>query len=401
MDKVELPLLRGDQDNERMIPVTVIVGLIVMILFFIFACFSITYKGTYKLHYSESSDLDYRVYLKENSNFPEKYLPKDKQYISSLIDYIEADFKYSFKSAEELSLQYDYYVTAKVSVDSFEGKNIYETKETLVDRKRIRDINNDTFSVSEKVKIDYNKYNAEAKKILNGYDLTANAELIVTLYVEVLGKYAEFENNLNDKEAITIKIPLSNKTVDINIDYNLSDSKDAILQYRSAAIKNPTLLYISIFFTVLDVVAVIAIIAWIIYNRDEKIIYSKKLKKILRDYDRYISETIITERVSDMMKTKSLRIVMVKNFEGLLDIRDSLNKPILYHEEIVGKEAVFYVLSESVGYIYVMRAKDFKHKRKNSNNSTNEEKTDVKVEEKKYKLKKEVNNITKESNKKK
>lgn len=406
MDKVELPILRGDQDNERIIPLTVIVGLIVLILFFFFACFSITYKSTYKLHYSESSNLDYRVYLKPNNHFHEKYLPKNKQYISSLIDYIEADFDYSFKSDEKLDLEYVYYVTAKVSIDSLEGKNIYETKETIVNRKRFTDIDNDTFSVSEKVKIDYDKYNEEATKVLDGYDLTADASLVVTLNVEVLGEHAEFDNKLNDKEAITIKIPLSNKTVDINIDYNLSDNKDAILQYRSAIIKNPVLLYFSIFFAVLDVFAVIAVVAWIIYNRDEKVIYSKRLKKILKNYDRYISETIITERVSDMMKTRSLRIVVVKDFEGILDIRDNLGVPILYHEEKIGQEAVFYIINDNVGYIYVMRAKDLKRSIKNSKKDTKlktEEKDETLSENNTVKkLKKELNDVkVKQSNKKK
>ena len=88
------------------------------------------------------------------------------------------------------------------------------------------------------------------------------------------------------------------------------------------------------------------------------------MNKILRDYDRYISETVITERVEDMMKTRSLRIELIKTFEGLIDIRDNLGKPILFHEERPGEEAIFYIITDRVGYIYVMRKDDFDKKKK-------------------------------------
>ena len=63
------------------------------------------------------------------------------------------------------------------------------------------------------------------------------------------------------------------------------------------------------------------------------------------------------------MKTRSLRIEVVKSFEGLIDIRDSLGKPILFHEERPGQEAVFYIIEDRIGYIYVMKASDFKKKK--------------------------------------
>ena len=43
-----------------------------------------------------------------------------------------------------------------------------------------------------------------------------------------------------------------------------------------------------------------------------------------------------------------------------MDIRDNLSKPILFHEERPGEEAIFYILADRVGYIYMMRVEDFK-----------------------------------------
>ena len=59
MEKMELPLLKGS-DREKCIPITVIVGLIGLAVFFLLASLALTFKSNYKLHYSENSNLDYR-----------------------------------------------------------------------------------------------------------------------------------------------------------------------------------------------------------------------------------------------------------------------------------------------------------------------------------------------------
>ena len=65
MDKIELPLLKG-RDREKCIPFAVIVGVIILVVILSITFLSLTFKKDYKLHYSEKSNLDYKVYLKEN-----------------------------------------------------------------------------------------------------------------------------------------------------------------------------------------------------------------------------------------------------------------------------------------------------------------------------------------------
>lgn len=361
--KVELPLLKGS-DREKCIPAAVIVGLIIMVIIFFIACLSLTIKAEYTLHYSENSNLDYKVYLKENNYYEEEYLGKDRQYISTLIDYIDASFDYTFKADENIGLEYTYYVTASVLINNSEGKNIYEKVETITDRTNVDNLNGDTFNVKENVKISYDRYNNLAQNFIDEYNITADSKLVVSLYVDISGKHADFDRSFNDKAVISLVIPLTSKTIDVEMDYDLTNSVDQVLQYRETAIKNRGLFTFSIILAIIDVVAIIAVIVWIIKNRDKQTLYNKKLNKILRDYDRYISETVITERVEDMMKTRSLRIELIKTFEGLIDIRDNLGKPILFHEERPGEEAIFYIITDRVGYIYVMRKDDFDKKKK-------------------------------------
>jgi hypothetical protein len=106
---VELPLLKG-KPKEKYIPLSVGIGIIVLLLLILIASFAFTFKKTYKVHYSEKSNIDYKVYLKENSFYSEKYLGKNKKYIASLIKNIDTDFDYTFKVDDNLDLKYSYYV---------------------------------------------------------------------------------------------------------------------------------------------------------------------------------------------------------------------------------------------------------------------------------------------------
>ena len=359
---IELPLLKG-KPKEKYIPLSVGIGALVLLMLLLIASFAFTIKRTIKLHYSERSNIDYKVYLKPNDYYNEKYLGKNKKYVASLIDNINTDFDYTFKSDDKLDLNYSYYVVAKVEVNDGQNKNIY-TKEEIIKPKQTPDATNQTIKIHENVVVDYDKYNKIASSFIDQYKLTANAKLTVSLMIDIEGKHSKFDNKLTNKEVVSYKIPLTEKTVDVEMDYKLSNDADQVIQHKQAFVNNKFLLTFIIVLMVVDVLAIIYVVYWVIVNRDNETKYIKKLEKIKRDYSRYISETIITERVEDMMLTRSLRIEVIKKFEDLLDIRDSLNKPILFHEERPNEEAVFYILTDRIGYLYIMRADDFKDEKK-------------------------------------
>lgn len=362
-NRVELPLLKG-KPKEKYIPMSVIVGIIVFLLLMLIGSLAFTFRGSKKIHYSEKSNIDYRVYLKENDYYQEKYLGKGKKYIASLIKNIDATFDYQFKIDEKIGINYTYYIVARLDINDSSGTNIYSNEDKITNKKTVDDFDGDTFKIHENAVVDYVKYNQLANEFIDKYKLSSNAKLTVSLVVDVNGKHVDFEKGISNKEVVSYSVPLTEKTVDISLDYQLSNSTDEVLQTRAVILNNKILLFAVIFFCIIDVAAIIYIIYWVVVNRDITTIYNKKLDKILRDYNRYISETVITERVEDMMVTRSLRIEVVKTFNDLLDIRDALNKPILYHEERPNEEAVFYILTERIGYLYVMRAEDLMNEKK-------------------------------------
>lgn len=361
MDKIELPLLKGN-DRKKVIPYAMIIGIVILIICLILLILSLTFKSTIKIHYSDSSNLDYKVYLKENDYYESEYLGKDKQYISSLIDYISTDYTYSFTTEEDVDLSYSYYVMATLSIANSNGKEIFTKDEKLIDDTEIAQSNN-IFKINQNVKIDYQSYNKLAKEFIDEYGITSEATLNVSLIVNVTGTVNGYDKNISENKVITLEIPLTQKTVDISMNYTLSNNKDATIQYQETNIDNKPMFALSVFAICIDILTIIGII--LVHNRtkNEYEKYHDTLNKILRDNDRYISETFITERVEDMLKTRSLRIEIVKSFTNLMDIRDSLGTPILYHEERPGEEAVFYIITDRIGYIYVMNIDEFKKKK--------------------------------------
>lgn len=355
MEKFELPLLKG-KDKEKYIPLTIVVGIAILAVLLTITILSLTFKKDYKLHYNESSNLDYKVYLKPNNFYREPFLEKDQMYIASLIDNIYANFDYTFISNENIGLEYSYYITSSLQINDVNGAKIYESTEQLVPSKKFTKLSNNTFTIKENLRIDYDKHNTTAKTFLDEYGISANAKLVINLNIDLQGKHSKFDKVISDKSVMSLEIPLTTKTLQIALDYDLNNSTDEVLQYKSTIVNNPVVLKIAIFLAIVDIIAIVVVVILVNKYRDPKLKYQKDLDKILREYKGYITETAITQRAEDLMRTRSLRIEIVTSFEGLMDIRDNLGKQILYHEERKGEEAIFYLITDKVGYIYIMRA---------------------------------------------
>lgn len=359
MDVVEIPVLREKVVNKK-IPLTITIGMIILVVILMVSILSITVKRSYSLHYSESSDLDYKVYLKDNDFFEDDYLPKDKQYISSLIKNIEADMNYKFTSEDNIGLVYSYYINAAVVVDNNNGKNLYTKEEPLMEKKTINTNEAHEFEIQEFIKFDYDKYNNIAKKFIDQYNLTSSdAKLVVSLYVDIEGKHTDFDKKIKDKSVVSLSIPLYTQTTDIEMTYDLTNNKNEVLQYHETIITNPILFYGCLVLAIIDVITIILVVSTIVHNRDPKAKYQAKLSSILRIYKEYMCETNITERREDMEKTKNFKVISLNSFDGMMEASDKLKKPILYHEERVGEETVFYLYDDQVCYIYTMKVEDF------------------------------------------
>lgn len=373
MKKIKNYLDDGEK-REKILLFSIITGLVILIVLGCILTLTFDFRKTKTMHYEEKSNLDYKVFLKENQFYDTPYLPKDKKYISALINYIDSNFSYTFRSDDNINLKYDYYIDANLEINDSSGENIYEKKYIILDKKQLSNTTN-LFNIYENVKIDYDKYNTIAKQFVNQYKINGKANLEVSLHVDVIGEHEDFVNNINDKGVVKLNIPLLEDINSIEMDYNLVDNKDAILEYSSTKIKNMPIFIIIIGLMLLNIICTIIVVIKIIKRRDASTLYELKLNKIKKEYDRYLSETVLTQRLDDLYKTKSLRIILIKSFDDLLDVRDNLKKPILFNEEIPGKETIFYIISDNIVYLYVMHVNSFQKKRKKNRKNIGKELT--------------------------
>ena len=93
-----------------------------------------------------------------------------------------------------------------------------------------------------------------------------------------------------------------------------------ILSYKKIFIK------LAVLFIILDIVGTIKFIKYTKKTKTDEEKYKGELKKILNNYESYIS------KVEDGFDMKDYQILKVKNFVDLLEIRDTMHIPIIMIE---------------------------------------------------------------------
>lgn len=327
-----------------------------IILIFVLSVFSI-YKYirsniTNNITYKENSNINYKVYLKENKFFDKEYAEEKKQYIASLIDYIKADFNYNINiDKDNVDFEYVYGIKAEVIVKEKNNDNsLYNFNETLVEDKMMSSNGQKKISINSSVDIDYNHFNDVVKSFINNYNLNnTESNLIVRLYVNAVGSCNEFKNDENIDSVISLIIPLTEKTMSIDISDDLVADNHRVLICSNNS-HGFLYLFTSILLIVVDISLIIYFIMYLKRTRTERDIYNYELKKILNEYYSYI------QKVNNSFDLRDYQLVAIGTFEDMLEIRDTLNQPILMVENKEKTGTHFIIPSNTkLLYTYTLR----------------------------------------------
>ena len=299
------------------------------------------------IKYTEQGNVDYKVYLKNNNFFEEKYLEENKEYISSLIDNVQAQFKYNLSIEQENIInKYTYKILSNVKVtDKTTKKNLYDKteilmpeKENLLDQKQI--------NIKETVEIDYNKYNDLINKFISIYEVgNIDSDLTVNMIIDIM------DSNEKIKESIiTLRIPLTTNTMNIDIKNNLVEEKNNVIKYKKEKKYNLLFILISVISLLIDLILIIKLIIYIKKTRNIITKYKKEKKKILRNYSQYI------QKIDNKIDYEKYEQINVSTFTDLLEIRDAMQSPILMIEE---KNCTKFIIpTENILYIYTIEIKE-------------------------------------------
>jgi hypothetical protein len=334
----------------------VFINLILLILFFslglTFLLSAFTFKPENNINISESSNINYKVYLKDNLFYDDEYLEEGMSYVSSLIKNISVDFNYLFKADEKLDLKFNYNIVAKLQIkDINTNQSFYEKDYILLDTESEEIKDSTKYTLKKNVNIDYDYYNELANNFKSSYGVSTESNLIVTCTINQETDNSQIRSN-NTPSLITLTIPLSEKSVNIALQEQEINNKSNILETKSIKITNKDNLLISIVLILISVYLFYKLLKLISNLFIKKTRYDKYISKILKEYDRLIVET------TSMPKKDDLIIFKINKFTELLDVRDNLKLPIMYYNVTSHNKCHFYIKNNNELYIHTVKAID-------------------------------------------
>lgn len=342
-----------EQDTYSNRTILLIIATILFAIAVVVLSFAINTKTLVKTNvmtYKEESNVDYKVYLKDNQFYEEKFIEKDKEYIADIIDYIDTTLEYNVNASKLFDYECKYKIigTVSASLKSDTSKELWTNDYTLLSEKKIKKEDNNSINIKENIKIKYDEYNKLIDSFKKTYVLSVDANLKVKLIVDIVGKVDEYSENIEIQNEIFLNIPLSEQTINISMNYNNVDNKEVIEESKLKSVKNMKLLYASL---LLFVSSMIMFIIVIVKSRKSVTYYAKELEKILSRFDDIIVN------IKNLPDLDDINILEVTTFEELVDAQQEYRIPISFCELKPGRKSVFILLVDTQAWIYTLRQK--------------------------------------------
>ncbi len=329
---------------------TLVIGLVLLGIYFISG-------GNKKVTYKESNNIDYKVMLKENDFYEDKYLDKDKGYIASIINSILiTDYQYELDFSDRVDYDYSYKLVAEIDVkDEKNDSNIYHFSEVLSEGKDIRNSGDINVNIKD-LSVNYPKYNNIINKFKDLYELNnISSNLNINLYIDINSLNGKETKDFQDKKVSGLVVPLTLNTVKIDTTKESSDVK-GVIELDNSNYQNWILL-LGLLFILISAIYTICLVIYLKKSRTAQMIYDKEIKSIMNNYDGYI------QRISDSYDMGTSQVLKLESFNDILEIRDTLKQPILMLENDK-KDGTFFIIpaTNNIIYAYALRVVDIKAK---------------------------------------
>ena len=317
---------------------TIIISIVTLVLI-VCSVLYVRMNETYYIDYTEKSTVDYKVHLKENDFYEEEYLEKGQAYLATLIDTVEAEISYQLDmDAENVNYEYTYSIDAVLSInDRGTGKPIFTKDYVIKEETTAKENSNNTLNINEKFTLNYDEYNNLAQEFLDFYKVSYTSNvLIVTTHISVVSICDDFNDNTSNDTTITLNIPLTIQTVDVSFTTSYPTEESRILACDRGNNKE-VFKYIAIGSGIADGILLLILVAYVLLTRNDDIDYANKVAKLVRNYKSYI------QKIKNEFDTLGYQILHIDTFNEMLEIRDTLQSPILMHENEDQTCTTFYI----------------------------------------------------------
>jgi len=316
------------KNREKWIFAQSVIVVVVALAVLISALVSYQLNEKYYIAYTEGGSIDYDVYLKENSFYDSPYLEKNQSYVASLIDKIITNFNYEIDmDADDVNYRYSYKITSRLEiVDDTSDVPIFNPEYELIDVKNKSQNSSGRLTINEIVVLNYDEYNDVANSFLETYDLKATtSNIVLKLEVDVLSDCNAFSGSSVDTYSSELRIPLTTKTVNIKMTSSVPDDEAKMIACTRGA-GSEVFQTTAVVLGVVDALLILFLVAFIYLTRTADITYTARVKKIVSQYKTYI------QKIKNLFETHGYQIVLVDTFDEMLEIRDTIQAPILMYE---------------------------------------------------------------------
>ena len=344
------------KNREKWIFAQSVIVIVVAIAVLISALVSHQLNKKYYIEYTESGSIDYDVYLKENEFYDSPYLEKNQSYVASLIDKIITNFNYEIDmDAEDVNYRYSYTIKSRLEiVDDTSGVAIYNPEYELVNMQNQSQNSSSRLTVNEIVVLNYDEYNDLANRFLDAYDLNSTtSNIVVTLNVDVLSDCNAFSGSSVDTYSSELRIPLTTKTVNVKMTSSVPDAEAKMIACTRGA-GSEVFKTTAIVLGVVDALLILFLVAFIYLTRTADITYTARVKKIVSQYKSYI------QKIKNLFETHGYQVILVDTFDEMLEIRDTIQAPILMYENEDKTCAKFIIPTDSkLLYLYEIKVEGY------------------------------------------
>lgn len=332
-----------------------VVLLLISIYFLIAGSNRNIYKEKIIATTSQTNNMDYQVYLKENSYFTVPYLPKGERYIASLIDKIHVQYHHNLTGTESFQAGYHYRVVGTLSALSKKDEGSYHriwNKQYIISpEKELKVVDSNSIKVEDSFDIDYQYYKTLASQFQNEYGVASNVILNIKVYLDMEGVIAKEKKDMVDSTVLEMNIPLDEDTIDIVTIYNKTIEKQVLTESETKLVKNTPLFVMGCFAFAASVAVVASYLIELLTNSKKQFSFTKEKKKILSKYD---NDIVNASKVPNMT---GMDVIEVTSFHELMDAKDELKQPIIFIEVIPGIVGWFMIIKDTQVWRYQLEGK--------------------------------------------
>ncbi len=344
------------KNREKWIFTQIVVAVVLTVAVIISALVSVQLESKYYIGYTERGNINYNVFLKDNEFYEEDHLGQNQSYVASLIDRVIADFSYEIDmDTDDVYYRYSYTIKSRLEImDNTTSVPIFNPEYELVNVQNKSQSSSDRLRINEIVIINYDEYNDLANRFLDTYELTSTtSNIVLTLKVDVLSDCDAFTGSAVDTYTSELRIPLTTKTVNIKMTSAVPDAEAKMIACTRGA-GSEAFKTSAIVIGALDVLVVLVLVAFIYLTRTPDITYTARVKKIISQYKSYI------QKINNMFEMGGYQIIMVDTFEEMLEIRDTIQAPILMNENADKTCTKFIIPTDSkLLYIYTISVEGY------------------------------------------